>query len=116
MTRGRTQRTLLAATVLPVVLGLGCTMRYSQTLVGEIRRVDMTTPIQNADGGTAFGPYPNLVFVLKEPRSAVELATLPCDVPLAQVDYRAKWFGVPLFYFYPSASFPEVTLTSYCVR
>ena len=116
MTRGRTQRTLLAAAILPVALGLGCTIRYSQTLVAEIRRVDTTVPIQNSDGGTAFGPYPNVVFTLKEPRSVVELATLPCDVALAQVDYRAKWFGVPIFYFYPSASFPEVTLTSYCVQ
>ena len=47
---------------------------------------------------------------------AAELATLPCESQLAEVDYRANWFGVPLFYVYPSASFPEVTLTTYCVK
>ena len=96
--------------------GVGCTIRYSQTMVGEIRRVQ-TAPIQNADVGTSFGVLgPNAVYVLNEPRSTSELATLPCDVALAEVDYRGKWFGVPLYYVYPTASFPEVQLTSYCVQ
>jgi hypothetical protein len=93
---------------------VGCTIRYSQALVGEIQR-PMPGPVQNADSGTAFGLLgPRAVWTLHEPMSAEALQSLPCDVALAEVDYRAKWFGIPLWYVYPSASFPAVRVISYC--
>ncbi len=92
-------------------LGLtGCTIRYSQNLVGEIRRVD-TRPIQNADSGTEVGLLTaRTVISFSEPESAHELMSLPCEVAFSQVDYRSKWYAYLI-----SVNFPEVEVTSYCV-
>ena len=103
------------AALLALLITNGCTLRYSQSLVGEIRHFRPGS-VQNADTGTEFGLMgPRAVFTVSEPLSADELLSIPCEVALAEVDYRAKWFGIPLLYVMPTGRFPEVKVTSYCV-
>jgi hypothetical protein len=102
-------RTLFALTVLLMWAG-GCTARYSQTLVGEIRRVKIN-PIEMSDSGTEVGLFhPNNVITFSEPRSSHELLSIPCEVGLAQVDYRSKFYTYLVV-----ANFPEIEVVSYCV-
>jgi len=79
----------------------GCTVRYSQTVAGEIRRVGLGE-IQTADTGMdSFG------IAFSEPKSSHELLNIPCDAGLVAVDYRALSYG--------PFSVPEVQVISYCV-
>jgi len=45
---------LVSAAILLVATSMGCTIRYSQSLVGEIARVSMS-PMRNSDTGTEVG-------------------------------------------------------------
>jgi hypothetical protein len=90
----------------------GCTMRYSQTLVGEIARIQ-GTPMQNSDSGVSVGiglPGQTVTIAFSEPMHAGELLNVPCDVALAYVDYRAMYIG-----YYLAVDFPEVKVVSYCI-
>jgi hypothetical protein len=87
----------------------GCTLRYSQALVGRIARIE-GVPISNSDSGVEVGLAPSAVIAFSEPMDARELETLPCELSLAQVDYRGKWYA-----FYITVNFPEVEVKSYCV-
>lgn len=79
----------------------GCTIRYSQTLAGEIWRVEPRS-IQNSDSGVdVFG------IAFSEPTSSDELLSLPCEAGLVEVDYRG------IFYYF--VSIPTVRTVSYCV-
>lgn len=104
-------RLLASYLVLLAIAFGGCTARYSQSIVGEIRRVDINgMPIRNSDSGTEVGLlYPRGI-VFSEPMAADELMAVPCDVAVGQVDYRSKWYT-----YYVSVNFPEVGVTSYCI-
>lgn len=66
----------------------------------------------NSDSGVAIGLAPrNAVIAFSEPDSADDLMTLPCEVALAQVDYRGIFYA-----FYITAEFPAVEVTAYCIR
>lgn len=100
----------LALALVASALG-GCTVRYSQSIVGEIRRVDFKgLPIRNKDSGTEVGLLYPVGIVFSEPMAADKLMALPCDVGIAEVDYRSKWYT-----YYVSVNFPEVGVTSYCI-
>lgn len=99
---------LTVALVLPLC---SCTIRYSQSMVGSIQRIS-PRPVSNSDSGFGIGLHPTLLTAtLSEPRSADELMTLPCDVALTEVDYRALFYA-----FYISFVFPEVKDVAYCVE
>lgn len=109
---------LVSAAILLVATSMGCTIRYSQSLVGEIARVS-TTPIANSDTGIEVGIGPvqpagsggSAVIAFSEPMAAQELLTVPCEVALAQVDYRGKWYSI----YYITGNFPETEVVAYCV-
>jgi len=62
-------------------------------------------PVQSAgSGGSA-------VIAFSEPMAAHELLTVPCEVALAQVDYRGKWYSI----YYITGNFPEIEVVAYCV-
>lgn len=92
---------------------LGCTIRYSQTLVGEIARVS-TAETRNSDTGTEVGIGGPLsapaVIAFSEPMGSEELMTLPCEVAFSQIDYRGRYYA-----YYIAVNFPEVEVISYCV-
>jgi hypothetical protein len=98
--------------ILLVATSMGCTIRYSQVLVGEIARVS-TSPMRNSDTGTEVGiggpGSPPAVIAFSEPMSSDELMTVPCEVAFAQIDYRGKYYA-----YYIAANFPEVEVISYC--
>jgi len=90
---------------------LGCTIRYSQSLAGSLKRVT-TMPVKNSDGGIAVGVQPRVgVISFSEPDSAGELLSIPCEVAVSEVDYRGTFYTV-----YITAVFPEVETISYCVE
>jgi len=103
----------LAGTTLAALLALGCTARYSQTLIGRIGRIDGLS-IANSDSGIELGIGTPLVGVsvitFSEPASARDLAAPPCEIELTQIDYRGTWYA-----YYVIANFPQVETTSYCV-
>ena len=102
----------LAIAILLVGALPGCTVRYSQTLVGEIARVQ-GAPMQNSDSGVSVGigfPSGTATIAFSEPMHAGELLNVPCEVALAYVDYRAMYFG-----YYLAVDFPEVEVVSYCI-
>lgn len=104
-------KTRVAALLLLVVLLEGCTARYSQILVGSIRRLE-TTPVTNSDSGFELGlGSPAALIAFSEPTSARDLAAPACEVELTEVDYRGTWFSV----YYLALNFPKVETTSYCV-
>ena len=89
----------------------GCTLRYSQTMVGRIVRVQ-PHHIQNRDGGVeagvGFGPL-GAVVTIKEPMSGRELLAVPCSLGLTQLDYRSMNYG-----FYLAVAIPNVEAQMYC--
>jgi len=90
---------------------LGCTIRYSQSLVGSLKRVSRS-PITNSDSGISLGIQPRAgVISFSEPDSAGELLSIPCEVAVSEVDYRGVFYT-----FYITAVFPEVKTISYCVE
>ena len=96
--------------LLVVVLG-GCTARYSQVLVGTIRRLE-TTPVTHSDSGFEMGlGDPSALIAFSEPTSARDLTAPACEVELTEVDYRGTWFSV----YYLAFNIPKVKTTSYCV-
>jgi len=113
---GRLPGAWVVAALLASLVATGCTIRYSQTLVGEIRSV-RGSPLQKTETGAEFGILGPLSLVtISEPQSAVELLSTDCDVALAEADYRGKWAGWPMLYvLFPTASFPTARVTSYCV-
>jgi len=112
----RAHRSIAVLFVWLASVGSGCTVRFSQHLVGEIESRGPTRTLQTSGSGAEFGVVgPRAVWVLDEPRSAYEITTPVCEVAFAQVDYRKRWFGIPVFYVYPAASFPETRVTSYCI-
>jgi hypothetical protein len=95
------------AALLALLITTGCTIRYSQSLVGEIRHFRPGS-VQNADSGTEFGLMGSMaLFTISEPQSTDELLSIPCEVALAEVDYRAKWFGLPAIYVMPRQASPR---------
>ena len=80
----------------------GCTIRYSQTVAGEIQRVRLSE-IQTADTGVDF-----FLIAFSEPKTSNELLNIPCDAALVAVDYRAPSYG--------AFSAPSVEVISYCVQ
>ncbi len=109
----RSRASLGFTAVAAVLLSSACTIRHSQMMVGEIHPIT-TRPIQVAETGTELGLAGPSGYSLHEPKSAAELLSLPCEVALAELDYRGHWFGLPVWYFYPSANFPEIKVTQYC--
>jgi hypothetical protein len=110
MPRRRAAKLLLAC-LLQAPLS-GCTLRYSQTLAGEVVRIQ-GTPMQNSDSGVAVGigfPGGTATIAFSEPMHAGELLNVPCEVALAAVDYRAMYFG-----YYLAVDFPAVEVVSYCI-
>lgn len=103
---------LVPAAILLVAMSMGCTIRYSQILVGEIARVS-TSPMRNSDTGTEVGiggpGSAPAVITFSEPMSTEELMTAPCEVAFAQIDYRGKYYA-----YYIAVNFPEVEVISYC--
>jgi hypothetical protein len=96
--------------LLVVMLG-GCTARYSQVLVGSIRRLE-TTPVKQSDSGFEMGlGTPSALIAFSEPTSARDLSAPACEVELTEVDYRGTWFSL----YYLAFNFPKVKTTSYCV-
>jgi hypothetical protein len=94
-----------------VVAASGCTIRYSQTLVGTIEPVP-NMPITNSDSGFGIGlGAPQAVLTLSEPKAVNELMRLPCDVALSQSDYRGTWFS-----FYLTFVMPKTETVAYCVK
>jgi hypothetical protein len=94
-------------------LGVGCTIRYSQTLVGSIERLGPSS-VKNQDlgvevgiGGPSAAP---LVATFSEPESPTDLLTLPCDVANAQLDYRGAYYA-----YYLAVNFPQTRTVTYCV-
>src|SRR5437867_6086770 len=103
-------RLLRCGAMLFVCASAGCTVRYSQTITGRIERLKQN-PVEVSDMGTEVGLFaPNNVITFHEPRGSGELLMIPCDVALAEVDYRSKWYT-----YYVSVNFPEVKVISYCV-
>ena len=108
----RTTVRLASTAILLIATSMGCTIRYSQILVGEIARVP-TAPMRNGDTGTEVGiggpGAAPAVIAFSEPMSTKELMTVPCEVAFAQVDYRGKYYA-----YYVAVNFPEVEVISYC--
>lgn len=100
----------IAAGALLVMFSLGCTIRYSQTLVGTIEPIE-GMPLKNQADAFALGLYPAAGIAFSEPTESSQLLDLPCDVALSQVDYRAMWFSVYLTFL-----FPKIEGTAYCIR
>ncbi|UCE85315.1 MAG: hypothetical protein JSU66_13335 [Deltaproteobacteria bacterium] len=102
----------LAAAIVFALSGSGCTIRYSQTLVGEIERIE-GRPLKTSESGFELGAGFNtagLTFV--EPTESYQLLDVPCDLALSQVDYRGTWFSL----YYVTLNFPKVETAAYCVR
>jgi hypothetical protein len=96
-----------------VAIGGGCTIRYSQTVVGSIERLG-PSPVKNQDlgvevgiGGPSAAPA---VVTFSEPESPADLLTLPCEVANAQVDYRGAYYA-----YYLAVNFPQTRTVTYCV-
>jgi hypothetical protein len=110
--------TRAAALALTLAIVSGCTIRYSQSMVGAVEKMTPPPPVANSDSGIEIGlglPIAGQAgpvgIAFSEPDSAEELLSLPCEVALAEVDYRG------IFYvFYIAAVFPAVETTSYCVQ
>ena len=105
---GRLSIALVAALALA-----GCTIRYSQTMVGRITRVSGASTSNSSSGSEIGLGYPgasSLVLTLQEPKSAEDLAAAQCEAVLTQVDYRGTWFS-----FYVAYNAPKVETTAYCV-
>jgi hypothetical protein len=87
---------IAAAGLILAVVGMGCTIRYSQTMVGTIEPVksspitNRATGIEGGIGGIGASP---LVIAFSEPTAANELMNVPCDLALSQVDYRGMFFS-----------------------
>jgi hypothetical protein len=99
----------LATAAVLLMGGAGCTIRYSQTLVGTIDPVE-GRPITNSNSGFELGLSPAGI-TFSEPTETDELLDLPCDVALAQADYRAMFLS-----FYISLIFPKTEAVAYCIR
>jgi hypothetical protein len=102
----------LAGLALLCGISVGCTVRYSQSMVGRIVRVE-TLAHTNEDYGIAAGAgwWNTLaVYTFKESPSLAELTTTRCNPALTAVDYRDIWAG-----YYLGFSFPHVTVKSYCL-
>jgi hypothetical protein len=99
-------RVILASLFVCMVVGSGCTMRYSQALAGAVPDV-VGTPVRSSDTGFSL-----VGIALSEPRHAHEqVASLmgACSkLTRVEVDYRELWFL--LF------GIPRVTVTGSCVK
>jgi len=109
----RTRLALACALLVPLSSAMGCTIRYSQALVGSIERIS-TRPISTNDTGTEVGiggpGAPPLAITFSEPMAPHELLSLPCEILVTQIDYRGKYYA-----YYIGVNFPETEITSYCV-
>lgn len=103
---------MLSALALFATADAGCTIRYSQTLVGSIERM-APQPVKNQDLGVEVGigtPGSSpAVLTFSEPESPADLLALPCDVANAQVDYRGAYYA-----YYVAVNFPQTRVLSYC--
>lgn len=104
-------RTLASALLLvSIAWAVGCTIRHSQMLVGELERVS-TPAVKHRDTGFELGFGTAGGLTLSEPTAPHELLLTPCEMALAQTDTRAMVFY--LYYF--SLGFPQSEVVSYCV-
>ncbi len=110
----RSTKVVLCVCMVLEVTSTACTIRYSQTLVERIVRVE-SRPAQNADSGIevgfglpGFGSPSTIAF--SEPMAVNELMSMPCEVAFSSVDYRAIYYS-----YYVAVKIPEVKTTSYCL-
>lgn len=94
-----------------VVGASGCTIRYSQTLVGTIEPVQ-SAPITHSASGFGIGLGSTNALTFSEPRAVNELIDSPCDLALSQSDYRGTWFSL----YYVSFVWPKTETVAYCVK
>lgn len=97
---------LTALAVAALVIGSGCTARYSQSLAGRIP-VDTGTRVRSSDSGfSLFG------IAMSEPTSAheqvISLMGGCSELTKVEVDYREIVFFI--------VGIPKVTITANCVR
>ena len=101
-----------------VTASAGCTVRYSQSIIGSIHKVQMYKRV-NSDHGFDLGVgFPNGIEQFKvehgiafsKPKGAAELASYPCDAEMVQVDYRSKWAA-----YYIRVDVPKMEATTYCI-
>ena len=108
--RARRNSILFALAFVLLLIGTGCTVRYSQGMVGRIERLS-ERPIVNSDSGVEIGLVgPTAVIAFSEPIPAKELSSPICEYSLTEVDYRGTWYA-----FYIIGNFPEIKTTGYCV-
>ena len=100
------RRFLAGLCVLSLIVGVGCTARYSQSLAGRIPP-DTGTRVQTSDSGFAL-----FSIVFSEPTSAheqvVSLMGGCSELTKVQVDYRELLFFI--------VGIPKVTVTANCIR
>lgn len=93
-----------------LAFGMGCTLRYSQTVIGSIESVE-SFKVVNSDSGVDVGLLAPYGITFTEPLGAGKVANYPCEVQFTQVDYRSKWYA-----YYIRVDFPKVEVTTYCVK
>ena len=105
---------VLAILLVTTLVGTGCTIRYSQTMVGEIYPID-TPPVASESTGLGIGigtPLAGpITITFTEPDGVDELLDVSCDLALTQTDYRSTYVA-----FYLAVEIPKVEATSYCVK
>ena len=68
----------------------------------------------NSDSGSEIGIGMGGL-VIREPKPSRELVSGPCEVALAQVDYRGTLANALWFALFLNANFPRVEVRSYCL-